>query len=45
MTPEDHPVIDEELTAQHAEEDDAGDDVGDGGGHLHLGLEGVGTNL
>ena len=36
---EDQLVVDEELTPQHTEQEDAGDDVGDGGGHRHAGLE------
>ena len=42
---EDQLVVDEKLAPQHTEKEDAGDDVGDGGGHRHAGLKGLGPLL
>ena len=38
---EDQLIVDEELAPQHEEEKHAGDDVGEGRGDTHLGVEGV----
>ena len=39
LAPEDEAVVDEKLAAQHAEQQYAGDDVGQGGGDAHAGLQ------